>query len=361
MQKESFSYFALVDRTKSPGVARKIDSTVLAAAHLGLVSKGSVFSTSRSGVLRFIASLIKEDADIIMIRFSDLVFPLLFLVMVAHRVRGHVVIVDVPTPRVIGIKEIDATTTNKMKSLFRKAWSYCSGGWVLYPANLIVQYAAEGAWFSFGVSGKTLKIGNGIIIDDRIPLIKNVWPDDNLRLIGVAQFASWHGYDRLINALAILKEKYGFDSVRLTLVGDGDELPNLKRLVETFGLRDQVSFTGMLRGDELDRAFEGAHIGVSSLGLYRKGLSEASDLKTREYMARGLPVIGVGKDPDFEENSPFRFVVPNDDSVEDLAELIYGFSNRTLPLPREVRRFAEENLSLKEKLSSIINQINQKR
>ncbi|QIB52610.1 glycosyltransferase [Pseudomonas sp. OIL-1] len=354
MQKKIFSYFALVDRARSPGVARKIDNTVLAAAHLGLVSKGNVFPTSRSGVIKFIVSLIKEDADIIMIRFSDLVFPVLFLVMVTHRVRGHVVIIDVPTPRIIGLKEIDATTKNKMKGLFRKIWSYCSGGWVLYPASLVIQYAAEGAWFSLGVSGKTLKIGNGIAIDDNIPLVKNVWPDDNLRLIGVAQLASWHGYDRLINALAVLKEKYGFDSVQLTLVGDGDELQKLKRLVENLGLRDQVSFTGMLRGDELDRAFCGAHIGISSLGLYRKGLNEASDLKTREYIARGLPVIGVGKDPDFEENSPFRFVVSNDDSVESLVELLYSLKGRELPCKESVRRFAEENLSLVGKLSMIL-------
>src|SRR5690606_24442717 len=208
--------------------------------------------------------------------------------------------------------------------------------------------------FSFGVSGKTLKIGNGINIDDRIPLVKNVWPDDSLRLIAVAQFASWHGYDRLINALAALKEKYGFERVRLTLVGDGDELLSLKKLVETLGLRSQVSFSGMLRGDELDRAFEGAHIGISSLGLYRKGLNEASDLKTREYMARGLPVIGVGKDPDFEEDSPFRFVVPNDDSVESLVEFLYTVNERALPLPQDVRRFAENHLSLQGKLSAIL-------
>lgn len=355
MRPNTFSYFALVDRDKAPGVVKKIASTALAAENLGLNASCKLYSTTASGAIDLVISLLKDKADVIMIRFSDLIFPVLFFAILIKRIRGSKIIIDIPTPRVVVLKELDIAIRNPIKRGFRKALMYFSAAWVLYPAHKIVQYADEGLWFSWGVEKKTKKIGNGIVIDEKIPLTKSHWPDDELRLIGVAQLASWHGYDRLISALATLKNKQDCGNVRLTIVGAGNDSSVLKSLVYELKLQDRVSFTGMLTGSELDKAFESAHVGISSLGLYRKGLNEASDLKTREYMARGLSVIGVGKDPDFDDDSPFRFVVANDNSTADLAELISSFGKRKLPLPEEVRRFAKEKLSLEGKLSDILD------
>lgn len=55
-------------------------------------------------------------------------------------------------------------------------------------------------------------------------------------------------------------------------------------------------FTGFLKGEELNAQFKNANIGISILALYRKSLNGASDLKTREYMSKGLTVIGTGAD-----------------------------------------------------------------
>ena len=96
-------------------------------------------------------------------------------------------------------------------------------------------------------------------------------------------------------------------------------------------------------------------IGVSSLGLYRKGLSEASDLKTREYLARGLCTIGVGKDPDFDENSKYRFVVSNSDSIDDIVNLLIELKNINLPNRQEVRNYAIENLTFEKKLLKVLS------
>lgn len=356
MKYNSLSYYALVDYDVSPGVGKKIDNTLIAAEKLGLMTKKEIYPKNFKGVFYFIISLIKDRSEVVFIRFSDLIFPFLFFVLVLLRIRGKKVVIDVPTPRKILLKEIDSATKNLFNKKIRKAWTYLSASWVLWPANLIIQYADEGRWFLFGIKRKTFKIGNGILIDDNIPVISSVWPDKELRLIGVAQIAPWHGYDRLIKSLALLREKNPDFKVHLTLVGEGCGLLELKELVRRCELQNQVSFTGMLSGVELDQIFDNMHIGVASLGLYRIGLNEASVLKSREYMARGLPVIGAGKDPDFNEECPFRFVVPNNDSVVELADLIYSFHNRELPSSSQIRQFAEDKLSLEGKLYHLLSE-----
>lgn len=356
MNLKSFIYFALVDEVRAPGVAKKIKNTVLAAKECGLTSEKRIYKNQLSGMLRFLVDLWRSNSDVVMIRFSDLAFPLVFFVMVALRIRGTKIIVDVPTPRVVGLKEMDVSISKPIVRFFRKSITYFSASWVLLPASLIVQYADEGWWFSLGLRNKTYKIGNGILIDGSTPLSGGRWPADAVSLIGVAQLANWHGYDRLLKALAMAKKEDCTYKITLTIVGEGEELAALKRLASDLDLND-VIFTGRLSGKDLDSAFEGAHFGVSSLGLYRKGLNEASDLKTREYMARGLCVIGAGSDPDFETVSPYRFEVSNSDSVQDLARLLAGLKNLSLPPPEEVRRFAQEKLSLGAKLNGILEAI----
>jgi hypothetical protein len=58
--------------------------------------------------------------------------------------RGKKVIGDVPTPCIIGLKEIDSIIPSSIKRVFRKLISYAYACWVLIPANFIIQYAVEG-------------------------------------------------------------------------------------------------------------------------------------------------------------------------------------------------------------------------
>ena len=354
MENKKFEYFALVNRVKSPGVAKKIDNTVIAARNIGLSANGYCYPKSLSGVNHFFKGLACSRADFIMIRYSDLVSPFVFFIMIYLRLRGVKIIIDVPTPRVVGLKEIDSAIEKKTYQIIRKIMLCMTGAWVFYPAHRIVQYASESGWFEFGVKHKTIKIGNGILIDETIPLVQAVWPADELKLIGVAQLANWHGYDRLIRALAEGNKKKLPYKVSFTIVGDGAERLVLEALVKELSLQEQVFFTGMLVGDELNAIFLDKHIGVASLGLYRKCLNEASDLKTREYIARGLSVIGVGNDPDFDEKSAYRFLVSNDDCISGLIEFLEGVANKALLTPEVLREYALLKLSLESKIKMIL-------
>ena len=354
MTAKIFNYFALVNREKSPGVAKKIDHTVIAAGNIGLHAHGDCYPTSFNGVMSFFKSLLRSEADFIMIRFSDLISPFVFFIIIYLRIKGSKIIIDVPTPRVIALKEIDSAVKNKFMRLLRKVLMICTGAWVFYPAHRVIQYANEGWWFEIGVKKKTIKIGNGILIEEKLPLVQSVWPSEELKLIGVAQLSNWHGYDRLIRALVIINEHQLPYKVSFTIVGDGHELTALKRLVKKLGLEDQVFFTGMLMGTELDNVFVDKHIGVASLALYRKGLNEASDLKTREYISRGLTVIGVGSDPDFENNSKYRILVSNEKSVDSIVKILCS-NDIHLSKANELRNFAFSNLSLEVKIKHILN------
>lgn len=357
MSLKTLSYFALVDISKSPGVVKKIQDTVIAAQENGLKATHNIYPTSLSGVSGFLKALVTSNSDVVMIRFSDLVFPIVFFVMNVLRLRGKKIIVDVPTPRSTGLREMDKMVTNPAKRSVRKFISYASASWVLMPANLIIQYADEGKWFSLGLRYKTLKMGNGILITDDIPLTKAVWPNNKLNLIAVAQLADWHGYDRMLYALAELKKQNLPCEVTFTVVGDGEALPHLKNLATALNL-DNVRFTGSLTGQALDNQFETAHIGVASLGLYRVGLNEAAVLKTREYLARGLPVLAVGSDPDFRTGSSekFRFKISNDGDVEQLVNFLLNVTSGKIciPVPNQCREFAVSNLNLRSKLALML-------
>jgi len=84
-----------------------------------------------------------------------------------------------------------------------------------------------------------------------------------------------------------------------------------------------VIFHGQKSGAALDEMFDICDIGVNSLGMYRKDFSVTSELKTREYAARGLPfVCSVDDDALWYADEPMWLRVANDDSIPDMEEIV---------------------------------------
>lgn len=354
MDYNSFRYFALYNPLKSLGISKKVEGTVKAARELGLEAKVKANKNSILGMLRFLCDICFSKSHVLYIRFSDFAFPILFPILIFKRVMGHKIIVDVPTPRFVGVREIRGSSSMWYLKRVRILYNYISGPWVLWPAHRIVQYAGEGWWFSLGLQKKTIQVGNGIYLSSKIPIRKDTKIPRVLRLLAVAQVAPWHGFDRVIRTIAFLKNTQRDLSVYFTVVGDGQALAELKNLTKRLGLQKEVVFRGMLDGEELNQIFDENDIGISSMALFRKQMEEGSDLKTREYIARGMIVIGVGRDPDFSEDSPYRLTIPNDDSIDSLAMLLVSLESRGVPSPEEVRNFAEKKLTYSVKLKQIM-------
>lgn len=346
-------YYSLIDYEKSPGVAKKLNNAVKALNNIGYNALGCFFNISLLGVTKMLFSALRSNADVVFFRYSLLFAPLMSLVTLVLRLRGKKVVTDIPTPRVVLAREI--SSEKKPISYIKSFILLISGPWVLWPSNKVIQYAGESDWFSFGLKKKTILLGNGVVVED-LPLSSSCKTESNaLEIIAVALIAYWHGYDRLLRAIDLLGDEYR-NCIHVTIVGDGDELSNLQKLSSELGLSN-VHFTGMLSGQQLDEIYDKAHVGVSSLGLHRKGIFEASDLKTREYVARGLLVLGSGKDADFNDNSLFRKVVPCDESIEPIVEQLKALMTETLPDKNLVRAFAKSQVSMESKMKLIMTSL----
>jgi glycosyltransferase involved in cell wall biosynthesis len=196
----------------------------------------------------------------------------------------------------------------------------CSHFLQLYT-EAIVTYSHHATIFNI----PTIPVKNGI--DPSLyPVKTSPFQKKALHLIAVANINHWHGYDRI---LVGLNKYYGHTPsfpVTLTIVGIGDELENLKSYVKSNHLEPFVFFRGFLIGEALNEVFEMADLGVSVLGLHRKGLTHSSTLKSREYLLRGLPFITSSADDDITaELSPFVLQMNADDSPIDISDIVHRY------------------------------------
>ena len=209
----------------------------------------------------------------------------------------------------------------------------------------------------FGI--KTIKIDNGINIDSVKYIGDFVNFNTDINIIGVALIVNIHGYDRLIEGLKNYYSGSPKRNVNFYIVGDGNELPRLKEMTKKYSLSDHVVFTGVKYGDELDRLFENSTIGVASLAAHRRGSKTTSELKVKEYCARGLPYIATSIDHALPENAPFVHFFPADESainISNIVEFVEKLSNSP-NITKQMRKFAEENLTWEKQLEKVMEEV----
>lgn len=171
---------------------------------------------------------------------------------------------------------------------------------------------------------EAIRIPNGYPYElEKIASYDFSYDGHTINIIGVSSMTLSHGYDRLIEGInRYYKNKTNHIDIRFYLVGDGPCKKDYLKLSQQYKLEDHIIFMGPLHGQELSRAFEKATIAVGCLGLYRNGHSEASLLKVKEYMIRGIPFINAGKEIGMPDNFPYMCILPNDDSPIDINTII---------------------------------------
>lgn len=174
-------------------------------------------------------------------------------------------------------------------------------------------------------------------------------------LISVSSMYFWHGLDRLVRGAAIAARN-GL-AFRLHLVGDGPERETLRRMAADMGVEDAIIFHGEQTGPPLDRLFDGCHMAVSSLGSHRKNVFKSSELKNREYIARGIPLVYCCRDTALEPLQAYTCEVPQDESPLDLCAIASGFKDITSAepdYPHSLRAYAEENLRWEKQMAHVL-------
>lgn len=170
-----------------------------------------------------------------------------------------------------------------------------------------------------------------------------------LRLLFVASDPSpWHGVDRLIRSVASFRSQV---RVSVDIVGHQGREPGT---VERAG-DHEVHFHGTLRGEKLDAVAARANLAVATLGLARKNLRQACSLKTREYLARGLPIIYGYDDVDLSPDLPFTLKVPNSEALLEFDEICSFAAKMNSERAQSIREFAVARLDWSPKLSGLLN------
>ncbi len=127
-------------------------------------------------------------------------------------------------------------------------------------------------------------IPNGIEIEKNVK--KRSRPKKDIKIVYLANFYSEiKGHIFLLKALTKLPTKY-----RLTFIGAGKELENIKKQTITMGLWDRVKFVGQLENKVARELLLRHDIMVIP------SLSESFNLSAVEGMAAGLPVIANNVD-----------------------------------------------------------------
>jgi hypothetical protein len=170
---------------------------------------------------------------------------------------------------------------------------------------------------------RTEVIANGIRLDRHPPLPAP--SNETPRLVFVGHPRSpWHGLDHVVELAQAAPDW------RLDVIGPGrDEAPDAP---------PNITFHGTLTEDAYLPVLAAADVAVGSLGLYRNQMEEASPLKVRESLARGIPTIIGYRDTDFPDPVPFLLQIPNrPDGVMSALGEIRGFvaGMRGARVPRE--------------------------
>lgn len=175
---------------------------------------------------------------------------------------------------------------------------------------------------------KTIRAINGLNFSEITP--RKILNDDNNRInvIAVASMKNWHGYDRMLEGLGQYYQKGGQREVNLYLVGDGPEIKNYRLLAKKYHITKHVLFCGNKEGEALDAIYDICDIGIVALGCHRKDLTRLSAIKSREYAAKGLPMMVSGYIDVFPaDENDFIYTLPEDDSMVDIERLINWYDS----------------------------------
>lgn len=209
---------------------------------------------------------------------------------------------------------------------------------------------------------RAINIVNGIDVDS-IPERKIKSDKDEIIISCIAKFSPWHGYERLIEGLYEYYKNGGKRMVKVIMVGEGVEKEFYQRLTREHGLEKYIEFTGQLLGEQLENIYDKTDIGCCSLGRYKSGIDVIGDLKSREFMAKGIPMIcGCQIDVLNREKYPYAVWFANDSTAIDI-DLVLKFydgliRNDTLEnISKEIRAEAKQLVDFNKTFAPVLKEV----
>lgn len=300
----------------------------------------SLFKVALSVSRKSRALALREKPDIVYLRE----FPLDWLFMTRRLASARIPYVTEINTMVLHQSRAKGKLLKGLVYTFSERYTLASSLAWLPVTEEIARWARRVA----GVSRPYIIAGNGVDPDPVSPVRsreevrRSHGVDDRTKVLIMAGVCfPWHGADRAVDLLAWLDAK-----VRLWLVGPAGEAQTreIESVAAARGLAERVRvFPRMPRERVLELA-QAADVGLGSLAFDRAAVSQAQPVKTRQYLALGLPVLINFKDPRLADELPFvANVITTDPAV--LAEAV----KKLLELPESmrggIREYAARRLS----------------
>lgn len=213
----------------------------------------------------------------------------------------------------------------------------------------------------FGIP--TICTTNGIYVD-KIEIVKGEYQENKITLIGVAYMQRQHGYERVIEGMyEYYQNKNNKYMVELLLIGDGPEKTKYQEMVQKYHLQDYIKLYPAMQSPELDKMYDKSDIALAAFGMYKVGVEILAALKTRECLAKGLPII-TGCKIDVLDGQ-FKFVrnFPNTEQSIDIGEVVKFYEKikkdniKKENVAHKIRDFASRTVSIETVMKPIIDYI----
>ena len=175
--------------------------------------------------------------------------------------------------------------------------------------------------------------------------------DDSIHAIFVGNFEHWHGLDRIVEGM---KRYYNNSSnnrsVILHVVGPTENAFVIDSETERLISNGNIHFYGSLPYSEVEKVYDKVSLACEAFGVHRRSPGQlSSSIKSREYGAKGLPIISESKIDYIPLNYPYFLKVSEDESPIDIESIIKFhddvYSVEVQSVAAEIRNFAESRCS----------------
>jgi len=345
----------------SNGVWKKIQSQIKAFNNLGLNTNNFNFSISS----RYLYNLLnvclpfyftkKTNNNFYNYDFYYIRYPLssFAFIKLLKNINDHKKIIIIELATFPYIQEYE-NTASKIQLIYDFLCKYKLKKYV----NIITTFSIHKKIYGI----PAIQIMNGIDCSNISFINNKIKIDKSLNFIAIAMFAYWHGYDRLINGLVNYYKKEVSLNIYLHFIGYGNELNYYNELVQQNNLSKYIIFHGPQFGDKLAEIYNIADIAFCSLANHRANIYLTSELKSREYLAKGLPVISSTKIDILPDDYKYCLYLPEDESPIDINSII-DFYNKLKSeenidqITMNIRKFAEERCDINVTMKLVVDYI----
>lgn len=346
-------YYIHFDHRRTIGVSKKIDMQLLSFSKKFDIQEINVIPKSKSLISRIIwampFSYIIRDYDKFLSMIDNPDFIYIRRSIADRKYIWFLSTIKKKFPNCKMVVELYTYPYDKDEFLRKNTW-IMYGKEVFYRRfykkiiDRFVVYTNDD--YVFGVP--TLKTRNGI--DFSMYRVKKcINKTDEIRIISVAYLQKQHAYERVIEGLKNYYQNGGTRKIKYFIVGIGPELSKYKLMVEKYELKDNVIFTGQKTGEELDELYDYCDIGAAFFGTYKTNIKVNSALKTREYLAKGLPMVYSGAVDVINEEFPYKVIVPdngNPVSMDEIIKLFDRIKNDRELIAKKIRYYGEQTVSM---------------